>query len=532
MIKIKCPACTVEFEAQEGTQSVICEYCGTRINLTPAAEIKPAFSPAPEEPAPKKKGKGGLIALIIVLLLLLGGGAAAYFLLLKPANEYKAAAALMEEGDYAGAAEAFAAMGDYKDAAEKTDECLLLKAAGELQKDKFSRAAKTLQGVSDKRAADNAVYARFKEKLGAADYDTLGELLEELEDVIRDTDRYEEAAQEEIESLVTAENDTNALGLCYALEGSALEVKETLSESVRAALDSALKSENFGRAMTIYDAYSGLVEDLEDPYNVMRCREIRDIFDNRTVCTPEELEQMYLDLTAMDGYADSEDYLEMLPYFWYDNIFACDDPADCAAAFIGVVSLDREAAEDLVTYVLTETEPLAGIDDDGYLWYADETLIESIYSVLKYYSGDLANIAEEAAAFEALLNYLYSLDKAYLPSFSQLKLLWDIRPAEEMEAFCGTRFPLFLFLIGDWISDDGDAELHMTQDDSGTFHLNYGMARDKSKSGSLTAVNFGLSLYDTGGNEVSRLCDIWIVDFDTIEVYNYADDTDYSMTRE
>ena len=63
MIKIKCPACTVEFEAEEGKEYVVCEYCGTRINLnTPqAAAEEPAPKEAPaaeEEPAPKAAAFG------------------------------------------------------------------------------------------------------------------------------------------------------------------------------------------------------------------------------------------------------------------------------------------------------------------------------------------------------------------------------------------------------------------------------------------------------------------------------------------
>ena len=196
MIRLNCPICLREQEAPDGKYFVFCKYCGNRINVAeaaaPAAQEpaapQPAQAPQPEAPQPqqaypyyapaelsqqpaepaaqpetvpaaaqparaksqkaKKKGKGGLVAAIIILVLLLGGGAAAYLYILKPANAYKAAEALRESGDYDGAIEAFEALGDYKDAAVKIDECTMGKALEELKTGKYSRAVKTMKGIA------------------------------------------------------------------------------------------------------------------------------------------------------------------------------------------------------------------------------------------------------------------------------------------------------------------------------------------------------------------------------------------------
>ena len=221
MIKIKCPACTVEFEAEEGEEYVVCEYCGTRIDLnTPqAAAEEPAPEVVPAVPSePKKKKKGGLIALILALVLLLGGGAAAYFLLLKPANDYKAALALMEEKDYLGAIDAFEALGDYKDSAAKVDECQLQKGTEELNKGKISRAAKTLKNVRNHKAADDVIYAAFSTALKEESSDNVAAILEEMSDLITDEARYEAAASSAIAELAYLEEHDRALSLYHAME--------------------------------------------------------------------------------------------------------------------------------------------------------------------------------------------------------------------------------------------------------------------------------------------------------------------------
>ena len=219
MIRLLCPVCGRSQEVSEEKEFIFCKYCGLRMNVAevaaataqaeaaqaapaaqevPAAEMpadpvpqetaapaaeeaplteaapvtweapaeqeSPAVQEAPaplyesitvEEPKKKKSGKGLIIGLI-VFLLLAGGAAAAYFMILKPQNDYKAAQELMEAGEYADAIDAFEALGDYKDAPAKIDECLLQKALGELKSGKYSRAVKSLKNIANQEMDTSA----------------------------------------------------------------------------------------------------------------------------------------------------------------------------------------------------------------------------------------------------------------------------------------------------------------------------------------------------------------------------------------
>ena len=72
----------------------------------------------------KKKSKAGLIILIVLALIAVAAIAVVLFIfVVKPANQYKEAAALRDNGEYAQAAVAFAAMEDYKDAPDQVLIC-------------------------------------------------------------------------------------------------------------------------------------------------------------------------------------------------------------------------------------------------------------------------------------------------------------------------------------------------------------------------------------------------------------------------
>ena len=82
----------------------------------PKPQPKPAPKPKPE-PKPKKPLPKWLIPALAAVVLVAGIGI--WAAVIKPANDYKAAQALMDAGEYAKAAKAFAALGDYQDSAKK-----------------------------------------------------------------------------------------------------------------------------------------------------------------------------------------------------------------------------------------------------------------------------------------------------------------------------------------------------------------------------------------------------------------------------
>lgn len=88
MIKVYCPNCGKEACAPEGANTVYCSDCGSPIDIATLVAPSPAYvapQPVPQypmqttypvnEPASKKKGRGGLIAIILLILLVLGGAA-------------------------------------------------------------------------------------------------------------------------------------------------------------------------------------------------------------------------------------------------------------------------------------------------------------------------------------------------------------------------------------------------------------------------------------------------------------------------
>ena len=77
----------------------------------------PKPEPPKPEPTPKKPLPKWLIPAVAAVVLVAGIGIWAK--VIKPANDYKAAQSLMDSGEYAKAAEAFEALGDYEDSARK-----------------------------------------------------------------------------------------------------------------------------------------------------------------------------------------------------------------------------------------------------------------------------------------------------------------------------------------------------------------------------------------------------------------------------
>ena len=93
--------------------------------VKPEPESEPKPDPKPEpRPAPKKSRKMVWAAVVAVAVVL---GGVVWGTVIKPASDYKKAQALMDAGQYPGAAIAFSKLGDYQDSAQRAKE------AGEMQ---------------------------------------------------------------------------------------------------------------------------------------------------------------------------------------------------------------------------------------------------------------------------------------------------------------------------------------------------------------------------------------------------------------
>ena len=331
MFQIVCPSCAAVLSADEEKDTLFCKYCGARIDVgrmrreamggetaqtageetareeaipqpeeIPQGSAPEAVLQVPEEEATKKaKKKGGLVIVLALVLLLLGGTAAGYFLLLKPAGEYKAAEALLEEGDYSGAIDAFEALGDYRDAAERLQEAYLKKAEEELGKGKYSRAARTLDNVGSISKADDAVFAAYEAALGGSDMSAPGELVEELKDHIADEDRYEEAAGKKMEELLAAEKDDQLLQLYDALSG--WDMSEILGSCVRASLEKSLEEGNITRAAALAARYGSYVDGLADTLLGGISADLEKAIQGSLVIKPETFTQLQRFIGHGDG---------------------------------------------------------------------------------------------------------------------------------------------------------------------------------------------------------------------------------------
>ena len=345
--------------------------------FTAAPEAEPVPAPQAAEPMPeaqtvpvpepgtlyesitvetpqKKKSAKGLIIGLAALLLVLGGAAAAYYMILKPSNEYKAAAELMTAGEYADAAEAFEALGDYKDAREQADACYLQKALEELKSGKYSRSVKTLRGISDEKAdlsafdkaANEAVSAlirqgetetalqtiaelsghagdvtaavreRFAELMGSGDRikrNEAGSLLISFQDELTDTSFVPETVKKTVSDLIGAGEYYGASSLLNEYDELKLDVNDAVMDAFKAQLEQG-DNEKLFNILTYFSEYT---KDLE-PYRTAVSERLTSLVESKDFDAAVDLYYAAQDLgsgtmlteavsTALDQAVDARD---------------------------------------------------------------------------------------------------------------------------------------------------------------------------------------------------------------------------------
>ena len=131
---------------------------------TPFVAEQPAEAPAEEakDAAPKKRIKPWMIAAAIALALGLGFGGYQ----IKLSGDYNKAVELYEQGDYAGASEAFGALGNYKDAqsyydlASKWFDAETKEKSASTDPAKWTEAAKAYELIDDAEAKKKAQHCK------------------------------------------------------------------------------------------------------------------------------------------------------------------------------------------------------------------------------------------------------------------------------------------------------------------------------------------------------------------------------------
>ena len=182
-----CGAKLVNEAAAAPVQSASVQPAPVPVPAAPAAEPK-AKAPAAQKPVRRKKTGwiiGGVAAIVIAAI-------AAAVIFLVPMLRYNAAEALLNDKKYEDAAEAFEALGDYKDAEERMRKAMCLHAEALLEDGEFKNAAEIFESLGDYKDAEEqaqeALYLYAKELLEDGK-------IEEAEEILGDLDGYGDSGQ-------------------------------------------------------------------------------------------------------------------------------------------------------------------------------------------------------------------------------------------------------------------------------------------------------------------------------------------------
>lgn len=171
--------------------------------------------------------KHGAVIAAVIAVVIIGAGAAAYQPYIKPYIEYSGAEKAMNAGSYEEAAADFAALGDYKDSAEKAAAAYLALAESRMSEGDFDGALTVLDTVTD---SENAQELRKSCLFGKADslekngdHGAAAEIFAQLGDYSGAPERYASALTAYADSLAQQGRYAEAVS---AAEGSAAAFDE------------------------------------------------------------------------------------------------------------------------------------------------------------------------------------------------------------------------------------------------------------------------------------------------------------------
>jgi len=207
-----------------------------------------------EEAAARKRRRIRTVVIVITLLALAAG--AAYFItqVYLPDSNYKKAVSLMESGEYDRASKAFAALGDYRDAAGRVREPYYLKGDGLLAQGQYADAAAAFDkatGYLD--AKDAASYALGMARLEDGDYTGARDAFTQVGDYADAADRIPEAWYAEGMDKLAAKDYAGARD-AFTQAGDYADAADRIPEAWYAEGMDKLQSDR------IYDAIAALEE--------------------------------------------------------------------------------------------------------------------------------------------------------------------------------------------------------------------------------------------------------------------------------
>lgn len=205
---------------------------------------------------PKRGGKkvGAVIAAVIAVAVI-GAGAAAYPSYIKPYIEYSGAVKALSAGSYEEAAAELAALGDYKDSAEKAAEACLALADSRISDGDFDGALAALDTVPDSETAQelrkDALFGKADKLEQSGDHGAAAEIFAQLGDHNGASERYASALTAYADSLAQQGNYAEAVA---AAENSAVLFDEEKLMGYRVGAAEAYAAEgDYGSAVSVLE---------------------------------------------------------------------------------------------------------------------------------------------------------------------------------------------------------------------------------------------------------------------------------------
>lgn len=242
-----------------------------REDMKKAEENSVVITPIPpKEPAPydmipdttentpiktKHTARNIIIAVCVIAVLAGGAGIFAYPRYIKPAADYSVAEKLMAQGDYDGAAEAFAALSDYKDSANRENEARYQMGKAAMESGSYDTAEAiflSISGYSDSAQLANECRIKTADALAASgDYENAASAYLAL----GDSAKYESCILSYAEQLAAEGNYTAASAKITEAQLTSPEAEEAL---VKYAVSFAAKfadNGEYGEAIALLEPY-------------------------------------------------------------------------------------------------------------------------------------------------------------------------------------------------------------------------------------------------------------------------------------
>lgn len=183
-------------------------------------EEKPAELETTLKPKKKKKHIGLIVFLLIIAAVLAFSGIK-YIPGIISEVKYKSAAALLEDGSYAKAEEAFKALGGYKDSEDKAKESVYLSADSLCKSDDHNAAAELFASLGEYKDAVTRVlsckYDSAVKTLNDGNFDNAAKLFEEIKDYGNSREMINECTYKKATALLEEKSYTDAAELFTSL---------------------------------------------------------------------------------------------------------------------------------------------------------------------------------------------------------------------------------------------------------------------------------------------------------------------------